>query len=233
MVVLGLATLILVVFVTIGIVTSQSPAPVRTTSVPVVVSGSSLKAESAAGLLGPIVTGGEPPTNILNAVFVPAGSVRVSHQNTSAGSGQFDAQVSFRADATQAEVLSFFAAVMKQQGWQVFDRGPAANATNTLEVLGKLAGTDGYYWEMGATIPADDVRQGRATHRCDALHRSPVPGGRRVVVAVRLRRCFSTGSSMSRCQWAAPDSADLLSRSPSASTASAGGAGRPEGSANR
>ncbi len=35
MVVLGLAVLILVVFVTLGIVTSQSPAPVRTTSAPV------------------------------------------------------------------------------------------------------------------------------------------------------------------------------------------------------
>jgi hypothetical protein len=160
MVVLGLAALILVVFVTIGIVGSQSPAPARHTTVPVVVSGSSLKAVSATGLLGPIVSGGEPPTNILNAVFVPAGSVRVSHQNNSAGSGQFDAQVSFRADATQAEVLAFFASVMKQQGWQVFDQGPAANATNTLEVLGKLAGTDGYYWEMGATIPATTFGKG-------------------------------------------------------------------------
>jgi hypothetical protein len=153
MVVLGLAVLILVVFVTIGIVTTQTPAPVRHTTVPLAVAGSSLKAEAAATLLAPITTGGEPPTNILNAVLVPAGSVRVSHQNTSDGSGQFDAQVSFRTDATQAEVLSFFATVMKQQGWQVFDQGPAANATDTLEVLGKLAGTDGYYWEMGATIP--------------------------------------------------------------------------------
>ncbi len=81
------------------------------------------------------------------------GSVRVSHQNTSAGSGQFDAQVTFRSDASQAALLAFFASVMKQQGWQVFDQGPAANVPNTLEVLGKLAGTDGYYWEMGATIP--------------------------------------------------------------------------------
>jgi hypothetical protein len=41
---------------------------------------------------------------------------------------------------------------MHQQGWQVFDRGPAANDPGALEVLGKLAGTDGYFWEMGATI---------------------------------------------------------------------------------
>ena len=42
---------------------------------------------------------------------------------------------------------------MKHQGWQVFDKGPAANDPGALEVLGKLAGSDGYYWEMGATIP--------------------------------------------------------------------------------
>ena len=93
MIVLGLAALILVVFVTIGIVTSQSPAPVASTRGARRRAGVPLQAESAAGLLGPIVASGEPPTNILNAVFVPAGSVRVSHQNNAAGSGQFDAQV--------------------------------------------------------------------------------------------------------------------------------------------
>ena len=41
---------------------------------------------------------------------------------------------------------------LHQQGWQVFDKGPAANNPGALEVLGKLAGTDGYYWEIGATI---------------------------------------------------------------------------------
>ncbi len=41
---------------------------------------------------------------------------------------------------------------MHELGWQVFDKGAAANDPNALEVLGKLAGTDGYYWEMGATI---------------------------------------------------------------------------------
>lgn len=153
MVVLGLAVLILVVFVTIGFLTSQTPAPIRHNLTPTVVPGSALKAESAGGLLSPIITAGEPPSNILNAVFVPTGSVRVSHLNNSAGSGQFDAQVTFRSDASQAALLAFFASVMKEQGWQVFDKGPAANAPNSFEVLGKLAGTDGYYWEMGATIP--------------------------------------------------------------------------------
>jgi hypothetical protein len=153
MVVLGLAVLILVVFITIGFVTAQSPQPVKTSAAPSTVAGTPLKAKEAARLLSPIIIEGEPPANILNAVSVPVGSVRISHQNNAAGSGQYDAQVTFRSDNSQGALLAFFAADMKQQGWQVFDQGPAADAAGSLEVLGKLAGTDGYYWEMGATIP--------------------------------------------------------------------------------
>ena len=152
MVVLGLAVLILVVFVTIGILTSQSPQPVKTSGAPSAVGGTPLRATVAARLLSPITISGEPPTNILNAVSVPAGSVRLGHQNNAAGSGQYDAQVTFRSDNSQAALLTFFGADMKEQGWQVFDRGPAANDQGALEVLGKLAGTDGYYWQMGAVI---------------------------------------------------------------------------------
>jgi hypothetical protein len=152
MVVLGLAVLILAVFVTLGIVSSQSPAPVKTSGAPSAVPGSPLRAGPAADALHPIVSSGEPPSNILNAVTVPQGSVRISHQNNASGAGQFDAQVTLRSTDSQGALLTFFAATMHQQGWQVFDKGAAANNPGALEVLGKLAGTDGYYWEMGATI---------------------------------------------------------------------------------
>jgi hypothetical protein len=152
MVVLGLAVLILAVFVTIGVVFSQSPARIHTGTGSDRVPGTSLRAVPAADVLAPIVGGGEPPSNIVNAVSVPAGSVRVGHQNNAAGSGQYDSQVALRSTASQAALLGFFAADMRQQGWQVFDQGAAANDPGALEVLGKLAGEDGYYWEMGATI---------------------------------------------------------------------------------
>ena len=160
MIVAGLAVLILVVFVTIGILTSQTPAPVRHSRTPTAVSGSALKAQAAASRLTPIIVSGEPPTNILNAVDLPAGAVTVSHQNNAAGSGQFDAQVAFRSDDSQSALLTFYAADMKLQGWQIYDKGPAANDPGALEVLGKLAGTDGYYWEMGATISPTSFGRG-------------------------------------------------------------------------
>ncbi len=160
MIVFGLAALILVVFVTIGIVTSQSPAPIRHSATAVAVPGVTLRAVPAAGLLSPIVASTEPPANILNAVSVPAGSVRISHHDNSAGAGQFDSQVAFRSGDSQEAVLGFYAADMKLQGWQVFDRGAAANNPGAFEVLGKLAGSDGYYWEMGATIPPTTFPRG-------------------------------------------------------------------------
>jgi hypothetical protein len=153
MIVVGLAVLIVAVFVTLGILSSHSPAPVKTSGAPSAVPGSTLRAEPAADALKPIVGSGEPPTNIINAVSVPVGSVRISHQNNAAGAGQFDAQVTLRSTDSQGALLAFFAATMHQDGWQVFDKGAAANNPGALEVLGKLAGTDGYFWEMGATIP--------------------------------------------------------------------------------
>jgi hypothetical protein len=155
MVVLGLAVLILAVFVTIGIVTSQAPAPVRTSTGSSAVAGSPLRAVPAARVLAPIVkaSAGEPPSNIVNAVSVPVGTVRITHKDNGGGAGQFDAQVTLRSDSSQGALLTFYVAAMRQQGWQVFDRGPAANDPTATEVLGKLAGTDGYYWEMGVVIP--------------------------------------------------------------------------------
>jgi len=152
MVVLGLAVVIVASFVTLGLVSSHSPAPVKTAGTPSAVPGSTLRAEPAATVLQPIIGAGEPPSNIINAVTVPVGSVRISHENNAAGAGQFDAQVTMRSTESQGALLAFFAAAMRLEGWQVFDKGAAANNPGAFEVLGKLAGTDGYYWEMGATI---------------------------------------------------------------------------------
>ena len=160
MVVLGLAVCILVVFVTIGVLSSQSPAPVRHGGRPSPVPGIALQAQQAGSALSPIVRTGQPPTNVLNAVFVPVGSVPIAHRDLASQAPQFDSQVVFRSDDSQAALLAFFAADMRLQGWQVFDRGPAANHPGSLEVLGKLAGTDGYYWEMGAVIAPTTFRPG-------------------------------------------------------------------------
>jgi hypothetical protein len=160
MIVLGLAVLILGFFVGLGLLTSHPNAPVHTGSTPRAVPGSPLQAVPAAGALAPIVSGGEPPSDILNAVSIPAGAVRTSVQNNSGSAGQFDSQIGLRSDASQGALLTFFAAAMREQGWQIFDRGAAANDPGATEVLGKLAGSDGWYWDMGAIISATSFGPG-------------------------------------------------------------------------
>ncbi len=128
--------------------------------------GSALRAVPAAALLHPIVGGGRAPDEHRQrrrrCRRAPSGS---RTRTTRPGPGQYDAQVTLRSADSQAALLAFFAADMKPQGWQVFDQGAAANDPGALEVLGKLAGSDGYYWEMGATDPADDVRPRRPPAR--------------------------------------------------------------------
>jgi hypothetical protein len=153
MVVLALAVLIVGLFVTLGLVTSTRVAPVHSVAhskVP----GTTLRPVAAAAALAPIVANGQPPAGVLSAVYLPAGSVRLSSADNTSSAGQYDEEVTLRSSASQGAVVDFFAADMRYEGWQVFDRGPASHDQGALEVLGKIAGSDGYYWEMGATVSA-------------------------------------------------------------------------------
>ena len=154
MIVVGLAALILVGCVAIGLATNGAPTQTNTSRSIQVISGTSLRAVRAAPALKVITQSGEPPPNILNAVSLPEGSTRVSHQNNSAAADQYDAQIGLVSDASQGAIRTFYLSDMKAQGWQIFEIGPARNDPGALEVLGKKAGSDGFFWEMGAVVSA-------------------------------------------------------------------------------
>jgi hypothetical protein len=148
--VVGIAVGLVVVFIVFSALAGNGNSGTKPSSSPEAVPGTSLKAVGAEMGLSPIIQGGEPPANIVNAIRVPAGSVRVSHLDNRGS--QYDQQVTFSAPASQAAVFDFFRTEMHRTGWSVADAGPAANAPKNVEVLGKKAGNDGWYWEMGATV---------------------------------------------------------------------------------
>jgi hypothetical protein len=152
MIVPGLGVLILGLFIGAAFLTSNPVQTTNTSSATRSVGGTSIRAVRADAALAPIVADGEPPSNILNAVAIPAGAVAVSHQDNSAAADQYDAQVGLRTDDTQGALEDFYRVDMKAQGWQIFEVGPADHNPGALEVLGKKAGSDGFYWEMGAVI---------------------------------------------------------------------------------
>ena len=87
MIVLGLAVLILVVFVTIGLLSSQSPVPVKVGRAPSAVPGTTLQAESAAGLLSPIVEAGRAADEHPQRGVRPGRVAYASRTRTTAATG--------------------------------------------------------------------------------------------------------------------------------------------------
>jgi hypothetical protein len=154
MLVPGLGVLILGVFITLGFVTSNPVQQTKTSDTVHQITGTSLHAVPGESALKVITKSGEPPGNILNAVSIPQGATLVSHQNNSALADQFDAQIELRSDATQGALENFYQHDMKAQGWQIFETGAADHDAGAIEVLAKKAGSDGFYWEMGAVMSA-------------------------------------------------------------------------------
>jgi len=154
MIVPAIGFVILAVFIGAGFLTSNPVQPTTTSTSSFSVPGTPLRAMPAAHDLKVITVSGQPPGNIINAVSIPDGAVRVSFSNNSAAAQQYDAQIRLSTHDSQGAVEKFFTKAMKKQGWQIFDTGPADHNPGALEVLAKKAGSDGFFWEMGAVVSA-------------------------------------------------------------------------------
>jgi hypothetical protein len=152
MIVPGIGLLILVLFIGAEFLTTNPVQPTKTSTSAFSVPGTPLRAVPAVRDLKVITVSGQPPGNIINAVSAPEGAIRTSYQNNSDNAQGYDAQITLRADASEAALDNFYQKDMKKQGWQIISTGPADHLAGGLEVLGKKAGSDGFYWELGAVI---------------------------------------------------------------------------------
>ena len=155
MIVPGIGALILILFIGAEFLTSNPVQKTKTSTHSFSVPGTPLKAVPAVHDLKVITVSGQPPGNIINSVAVPSGARVTGHaNNTASAQGVYDAQINLRADESQAVLLTFYKLDLKKQGWQIISTGPADHVTGGLEVLGKKAGSDGFYWEVGAVVSA-------------------------------------------------------------------------------
>jgi hypothetical protein len=152
MIVPGLGVVILFLFIGASFLTSNPIKQVKISNSSIKVGGTSLSAVPGRVDLTPIVKSGQPPGNIINATDIPKGAIRLSFENNSVAAQQYDAQIQMRSNASQGAIENFYRKDMKAQGWQIFEVGAADHDANAIEVLGKLAGSDGFYWEMGVVV---------------------------------------------------------------------------------
>jgi hypothetical protein len=132
-----------------GFNTSNRPTPAPA-SVPTA-KGSPFRAIPGRSDLAPLIADGEPPDDILNAVVLPEGSVPGAVVDNTFSAQSYDEQRLFTFYAPQQKIITFFEVELKAQGWQIQSTGYAKDQPG-YQVLAQRAGSDGYYWEIGAVV---------------------------------------------------------------------------------
>lgn len=149
--VLGLAVLIVVLGSVVALIGTGSAhdAGVKLGSV---VPGVGLRSVPAAGVLRHVAEPGEPPTNVLSDLRIPAGSRYEGSRTADKGVDQFNRSVTLGVPAPTSEVKSFYLKELARAHWHLQFDGRAAGA---IELLAQQNGNDGYAW--GVAIQVMDV----------------------------------------------------------------------------
>jgi hypothetical protein len=150
-----IVVLIAAVIVIIGLVAMVnwgSTPPAASPASVVTAKGSPLKAIPAGPDLAPLVSSGEPPDDIVNALVLPAGSAAGAVIDDTNSAESYDEQRRFSLGASQENIITFFKVEFRAEGWKVVSTGAAKNQPGAIEVLAQRAGSDGYYWEAGAVV---------------------------------------------------------------------------------
>jgi hypothetical protein len=148
--VLGVAVIMLVVFMVINLVANQGVTKLSAAKTAVVVGGLQRDATPSASLLY-CRQGQEVPTNIDDAFVFPVGTIARTGANTpNLGAGDFDCVLPLTTThASASSLISFFNAQLEARGWNLFSKG-ASNGDP--QSLFQKAGSDGFYWEVGVTV---------------------------------------------------------------------------------
>jgi hypothetical protein len=150
-IVIGVALVVLASGAAVAVLTGGTSS---TGSAPPVVKtapGAPVAAAAARHALAPIITPGRPPADVVDAVVLPAGAAGVRGSATNLGVGLYDRSIGLTSPLSEAAVITFYRVELPVAGWKVISQGPPHGVPG-FEILAKMAGTDGYLWELGVTV---------------------------------------------------------------------------------
>lgn len=150
--ILGLAVVMLTVFLVINLATSEGVTKETTTTIPVVVGGLALDPHPGTALQY-CLQSQEVPSNIDDGFVVPVDtSARPGANTPDLGAGEFDCvEPMSTAKTSSAALINFFKAQLGARGWSLFSQG---SPNGDAQALFQKAGDDGFYWEVGVTVKA-------------------------------------------------------------------------------
>ena len=125
-------------------------------------SGAPLHAVPAGSLLHAIVSQGEPPTDIVQALAAPAGAAAVPNSATNRGVELYDHSIRMQVSASQQDVIGFYGAQLPFMHWTRLSEGPK---NSDYQLLFQHPGSDGHEWEVGVTVSPTQFPAGSGTGR--------------------------------------------------------------------
>jgi hypothetical protein len=151
LIVLGLTAFLFVLGVVLEILSGHQSRPTPSPTSIATAPGAVLHAVPARPLLKVIVSPGQPPDDLLNALAVPTGATPVASSAVDRGVELYDRALRFEVPATQHDVIAFFRAELPALHWRQLSQGPAAQATS-YQILDRHPASDGHEWEVGVTV---------------------------------------------------------------------------------
>ncbi len=152
LIVVGVTLLLFLVGVGLEVVSGSQSRPTPAPKSVVTARGAVLHAVPGRPLLGAIVSDGQPPDDLLDAIAVPQGSAPVPSSAISQGVEIYDRSLRFEVPATQQNVITFFRAQLAAQHWQRLSQGPAAKVPGGYLILEQHPASDGLEWDLGVTV---------------------------------------------------------------------------------
>jgi hypothetical protein len=150
MLVLGIILALFLLAFVVDAISSGGARPVAAPRSLATAKGAPLKAVPAGPLVRAIVSQGEPPSDIVNALAAPAGSTAVPSSTTNRGVESYDRSIRIVADASEQDVIAFYNAQMPALHWKRLSRGPQSGGD--YQLLFQHPGSDGHEWELGVTV---------------------------------------------------------------------------------
>jgi hypothetical protein len=121
-----------------------------------------IKAVAGGHALGPIVTAGQPPSDILNVVPLPRGAAAKSGSAANNTIGLYDHSLSFTMAVSEEKVIDFYRAELPALKWQLVSQGPPPHGAAGYQIVGQHPSSDGYEWEIGVTVSPTTFGSGSA-----------------------------------------------------------------------
>jgi hypothetical protein len=152
LIVVGIAALVLLTGIIGAALTSSGSAQAPAVHRLPTAKGATITATPGRHTLAPITTGGQPPSDILDAVALPKGTTVTTGTATNNGIGLYDHSLSFTVPVSDQRVIDFFRAELKALKWQIVSQGSPPHGTAGYRIVGQHPSSDGYEWEIGVTV---------------------------------------------------------------------------------